>query len=703
MRHFLSSSSIVGIPPPSVLIKSLWMALSPQADAGKNSKEQNWLAVSFTYTQMTLLKKFQIEDLARAALLDGCILAWEQGLGKSLAAIAYPIARKAQRTLIVAPGSLHQQLQISAAKFFGKAVHQINSPEDFYAFKLHQLHPPNSAPKFFVITYTALGLNGGDEWPVGFGRPRAARVSKTLKARRRNQSEILKLKFNDENVGEEMNGITCVWAPTLARLVHGYDTFDCVVVDEGTRLQATESRIGSSVRLLNPKSRLVLTGTPVKNRLDSIFWLASWAAGSRWPFKPTDAERERFASTFLQSERFVSREKAMVARGKKPYNTTRRSNRLCQVHKLWKTLAPAIIRRRKQDCGEEMVAKIMKPTIVKPGAAQLAVYQYHLENPPIVGRKSKKIMHRRVQIGVQLTMLRIAALCPDSKTLAESKTGVMGPRKSWTSYTPKMEAILEIIRQRLGEGKQVIVGSPFRDFSDRLDSFLKAAEVSSIVLDGDVDARRRGELAQEFKKGQHSVLVAGIKAMGEGHSFENCSDLILPGLTYAYDENEQFIHRVWRLTSKLPVTIYPVIMKGSIDERLHEIYTEKAGSASMAIDRMLTDHEDDGIDFEELLKETIAAFDPKAVTISEDHLLNLWDSRGMRRLRVAQSQYDEHQDAGDPAERSHAVETLKIPSPTQVTVDILRKHYKAGTYKKPTAAGLKTLTAKIKRKRTSER
>lgn len=648
--------------------------------------------------KMPTLKNFQIEDLARAACLDGCILAWEQGLGKSLAAIAYPIARRSRRTLVVAPGSLHQQLQISAAKFFKKSVRQINSIEDFYANKLHLPLPANSSPRFYVVTYTALGLNGGDEWPVGFGRPGVARISKTLKSRRRNQAKILALKFDDENVGEASNGITCIWAPTLARLIHGYDSFDCVVVDEGTRLQASESRIGASVRLLNPASRLVLTGTPIKNRLDSIFWLASWAAGARWPYSPCDSERERFASTFLQSERFISRELAMIARGRKPYNTTRRSNRICQIHKLWKTLAPVIIRRRKQDCGEDVVAKIMKPTIVKPGSAQQAVYQYHLENPPIIGRLSKKIMHRRVQIGVQLTMLRIAALCPDSQTLANSKTGVVGPRRSWTSYTPKMEAILGIIRQRLSEGKQVIVGSPFRDFSSSLDEYLKAADVSSIVLDGNVDAKARGEFAQQFKRGEHSVLVAGIKAMGEGHSFENCSDLILPGLTYAYDENEQFIHRVWRLTSKLPVTIYPIIMKGSIDERLHEIYTEKAGSAAMAIDRMLHDPEE-GIDFEKLLEKTIESFNPRESTVAEEDLIGLWDSSGCRRLSVAQAQYNEHQNAGDPTERSHAVETLKIPSPTQVTVNILRKHYKAGTYKKPTAKSLKAITTKLKRKR----
>ena len=53
--------------------------------------------------------EFQIYDLASAALLDGAILGWEQGLGKSLAAIALPLIWRCRRVLIVAPDDLHRQ------------------------------------------------------------------------------------------------------------------------------------------------------------------------------------------------------------------------------------------------------------------------------------------------------------------------------------------------------------------------------------------------------------------------------------------------------------------------------------------------------------------------------------------------------------------------------------------------------------------
>jgi len=646
------------------------------------------------------LKPFQIEDLARAALQDGAIIAWEPGMGKSLAAIAWPLVKKARRTLIVAPGSLHHQLAISAAKFFNVSLRPLGNVEEFYAKGLDSQPRCAGPPQFYITSYQALGLNGGDEWAPEFGHKGQPRTSKNLLKHRKAWCKQHRVRYQGDGVGETRNGITCVWTPTMARVIAAHDAFDCVVVDEGTRLQGTESRIGASVRLLNPRCRLVLTGTPIKNRLESVFWLASWAAGNygRWPYAPEDSERERFADSFLKKERYITREIQAKERGQKARNTTKRSNRICSIHRLWKTLAPVIIRRRKADCGIEIAQKTVKPIIVKPGSSQLAVYKYHIENPPLRGKKKgSPIAHRRNQVGMQITNLRLAALCPSTAALAEAFTAGEGPRRSWTEWTPKLFACLEIIRERLSNGQQVIIGSPFREFSRILQDKLQEAEVPSVLLDGDTDPEERGLLAHDFKKGKYAVLIAGLKAMGEGHSFENCAHLILPGLSYAFDENEQFIHRIWRLTSPGPVTIYPIVMRGSIDEKLHEIFVEKADSSNLAIDgRLFTEPEQD-VDLEQMLAETIESFSGITDTVDEQDLILQWETSS-RQLRTAGMQYSEHRtlEAGIADEEMHqALEALKIPSPTQLTVDICRKKFLEGKTEIPTGKKIRQLTAAL--------
>ena len=643
-----------------------------------------------------LLKTFQIEDLARAACVDGAIIAWEQGLGKSLAAVALAIIKEAKRSLIICPASLQLQITASSAKFFGKSLRPVTSLEDFYRLKLDKPH--KGPPRIYVTSYTALGLNNGDEWSPTFGHKGEFHDSKVLRNRRKAYCLAHGIKWNSDfsdGIGETRRGITCIFAPTLARVAALHESFDCVVVDEGTRLQATESRMAASVRLLDPAYRYILTGTPIKNRLESIFWLGAWVGRryGRWPYQATDSAREQFANTFLQNERFLTREENTRLDGARAYNTTRRSNRICAVHRLWKTLSPVIIRRRKADCGEDIPQKIVKPIIVPPGAAQLAVYQYHLNNPPLRAQGGKGgVLHRRVQVGMQLNLLRIAALCPTSDSLAKSFTGVHGPRRSWTEFTPKFAACISLVQEALSRGQQIIIGSPFTEFSKALHARLTEAGISSLLLDGSISPEARGQLAAEFKEGRHTALVAGLKAMGEGHSFENCPNLVLPSYSYAFDENEQFIHRVWRLNSPGPVTIYPIITQGTIDETMQSIFTEKGDSASLAIDGRLFAEQPVEVDLEWLLAQTIHTFNPKAATVEEQDILNQWEAN-LPALALAEARFRTLQPKGShlmlPKDMRSALTTLKIPSPTQLTVDILRKHYKAGTYRKVTAASVR--------------
>ena len=202
------------------------------------------------------LKPFQREDLARAALKDGAILSWEMGLGKSIAAYAWPIIKEARRVLIVAPAGLHRQLRETGWQFFGQHPHSIETEQDCLTFRLNK-PPRGTKTEFFLISYQALGMNGADEWA-----PEIDKNTGELSIPRDIRNSRKKLagleRYNHERfagIGETRGGITCVLKPCLARLFDAWGTFDCVVVDEGTKLQATESCISQGVRMLNQIGR----------------------------------------------------------------------------------------------------------------------------------------------------------------------------------------------------------------------------------------------------------------------------------------------------------------------------------------------------------------------------------------------------------------------------------------------------------------
>lgn len=458
--------------------------------------------------------------------------------------------------------------------------------------------------------------------------------------------------------------VKCVYSPSLADLC--YRAFDCVVIDEGVKMKGTDTYVGLAVRSLTPRFRLVLTATPVKNRLRDIFWLCWWAAGgseeatARWPYRNDESECERFAREFMVSERNKSKEEASAERGQfKRFEKL--TAEVCNVHRLWKLLGPIVLRRRKQDAGEDIVPKIRKVVRCELGRQQKRVYEYHLRAEYL----DKTGMEA---IGAKLQSLRMAAADPASEHLPakssgafESCTPCLGkgyldpekpqstcphcrgkgqlelPHRSHTSYTPKLATTLQLIQEIVARQEQVVVFSAFNDPLDVLSRRLHEADVRHITLDGRCSQKKRGDLGAIFKRGRYQlpgaaltpdaaipVMLAGVECMAEGHSFHLANNVILIAYSWAYDKFIQAINRVHRMTSPKPVNVYVVIANGTIDRRLESLIQEKGDAAELVLDGQLMGERQEEVNLAELLKIARKEFNTQDNTIDEARLEQDW-------------------------------------------------------------------------------
>ncbi len=577
-------------------------------------------------------KPFQKQDLALAGLKDGVILAWETGMGKTIGAFAWPMLKKAKRVLLVAPEGLHHQLRTTGRELFGALVLPLDDIDRFYAWRLNR--PPHelNRPVYYLTSYTQLGHNGADEWmpKVDLEGNRINQVA--LREDREKYLRSIGIAPTEEhhnNIGETRNGITCVWRPSLARIINYHDAFDCVVVDEGTKLQGNDAHVALGVRLLTPRYRLVLTATPIKNRLESFFWLAWWAAGgcpeptALWPYSGSSEAREEFGSHHLQTDSNLSKAQAHFEETGKNRAFVRRSARVCNIHRLWKLIAPLVVRRTKANCGEEIVQRLIKPVKTPPGTDQWDVYKHYLDNPPEQTAYGKQLNQMNAA-GIQINFLRRAALCPWEMTTA--KAMVKGGQSAKFTLNPKMWLVLSIVAECLERGEQVVIGSPFQEFSTVLNNKLVEAGVRVALLDGRVSPEKRGRYAAEFKEGIYDAIIGGIGAMGEGHSLECCPNLILPSLDWAFDVNKQFQDRVWRINSPKPVTIYLPVLEGTVDERLTDIFHEKADTAGLVLDGELPEDMVEEMDMFAFLRGVKRDSKKKdgVKTIDEADLLTRW-------------------------------------------------------------------------------
>jgi SNF2 family DNA or RNA helicase len=388
---------------------------------------------------------------------------------------------------------------------------------------------------------------------------------------------------------------------------------------------------------MNPKFRLPLTATPIKNRLPDVFRLAHWSTGAhhsahpRFPF--SDEDRETFADEFSVSERNLSAE----ARSESKRRFVKLTPQVCNIHRLWKLLRPIILRRRKEECGEDLVAMQRNVVRVPMGTEQAKVYKFHLDAKYLD-------INGRPAMGARLQALRIAAANPASFLLTrpDSDCETKGEPRSNHAYVPKLASALALIKDILQRCQQVVIFSAFHDSLDALSAHLHEAGVEHLVLDGRMSPTKRGAAAAQFKKGPAGgipVLLAGVEAMSEGHSFNLCSNVILMAYSWAFDKFLQAINRIWRLNSIADVNVYPIICSGSIDRTLEANIQEKRDAAELVLDGHLLGENPQEVNLAELLRIAEKEFTQMSAagTIDERELEKEWPALRSQLAKTAQS------------------------------------------------------------------
>jgi SNF2-related domain len=569
------------------------------------------------------IEEWQLEDLARLVVKGSGILGWEQGGGKSLggATLIHALWERgaAHKGLIVCPQDLILQWKREIRRFYGEDPEHITTPAQARAVARHL---KAGGTGLYITHYEVLSLIGRADEPLPVAPVRASSADREEAGR----TDLTSEEFCPNCLASFDAGWQrgsphvcerCHYVHKRLRiktaghyLAHAFAD-GVIVVDEGTLAKGNDSLRSKAVRGLRARHRFLLTGTPISNYVNDVFWLLWWALGNaslRFPFD-YEGGRAKFEADFCVIE-YWRRDGRRENRKVLPQVTN--------VSRLWRLLSGAMVRRRKQHMGE-LPPRTTRTIAAPMGEAQLKLYEFWLSGHNFrryfewkhPGHPMLKVdgLVERFAAGLgQLTKLEYATTLPE----ADPDLGAWEALESFehSNWTPKNLKVLQVALEHVERGEKVLIGSDLietgRWLCERLRE--KGVEAAHIVEERagraqTMNPRRRAKAIEAFKTGRTQVLCCGIPSIRLGHSLEAASCVIANGLVFSYEMFDQFIARAWRLTSPGPVSVYVALTLGSLDPRKWELLCQKAKAADLALDGQLVDEPEQPISREEFLRE----------------------------------------------------------------------------------------------------
>ena len=161
-------------------------------------------------------------------------------------------------------------------------------------------------------------------------------------------------------------------------------------------------------------------------------------------------------------------------------------------------------------------------------------------------------------------------------------TGYTGILSSTVKESAKLDRMEELVEEARENGKQIVIFSNWTQMTDVICERLADYKVG--VITGDTKDEMRQSLVNDFQDGKLEIMVGTIGAMGTGITLTAGTVEIFMDEPWNRANKEQAEDRCHRVGTKSNVTIYTLICKGTIDEKINKLVQEKGEMADRLVD-----------------------------------------------------------------------------------------------------------------------
>jgi SNF2 family DNA or RNA helicase len=325
--------------------------------------------------------------------------------------------------------------------------------------------------------------------------------------------------------------------------------WDLIILDEGQRIKNWEAKTTQTMKSLRSPFALVLSGTPLENRLDDLFSVVEFI------------DDRRLGPAF----RFFNRHRVTDERGKVlGYK---------DLDLLRERLKPVLLRRTRSAVMKDLPPRTTEIVRVAPTDEQAGIEAAQMQIVSTIVRK--KYISEMDLLRLQKALL-LARMNADSTFLVD---------KHPPGFSSKLERLEELLEELAGEqDRKIVLFSEWTTMLGLIEPQMKRVKLDYVRLDGSVPQKKRQQLVHWFQRDPKCRAFLATNAGSTGLNLQAANTVINVDLPWNPAVLEQRISRAHRMGQKNPVQVYLLVTEGTIEEKLLATLSAKHDLALAALD-----------------------------------------------------------------------------------------------------------------------
>ena len=322
--------------------------------------------------------------------------------------------------------------------------------------------------------------------------------------------------------------------------------WDLVVLDEAQAIKNPAAQQARAVKALRSRGRIVLTGTPIENRLGDLWSLFDF-------LNP---------GLLGSARQFTEMTKHLAER---PHNA---------FGPLRDLVRPYILRRLKTD--PRVISDLPDKTEVTAycllSRVQAALYEQAVRDLKRRLAGGREGMERR---GLVLaSLLRLKQICNHPSHWLGDQAWSPADSGKWA----RLAEIVDVIAARQ---EKLLVFTQFREMTGPLAAYLGGLwGRPGLVLHGGTPVRARHQLVERFQKDERvPFFVLSLKAGGTGLNLTAASHVVHVDRWWNPAVEDQATDRAFRIGQTRNVLVHKFVCRGTVEERIDELIASKRGLA----------------------------------------------------------------------------------------------------------------------------